>query len=334
MSKSAKGSQHTTQRAGQKARKKASVVKKPKIHAANAKIRKKPEYKSFRLHKSVKRPDLALPSWFAITKKAFKLLRANRKQVVMFLVVYGLLYLVFVRGIVSPVDIDAVKEEVRTVTGGGSSVTTNVTVMSLLFESAFSAGTGVAGLYQTVFILTSSLALIWLFRQQQSGAIVSLKDAYYRGMYPLVPFVLVFMVLVFQALPAVIGNFLFSTVITGGLAVTAFEQLIWILFLITTLLLSFYMISSSVIALFIVTLPEMTPTLALRKAKGLVTFRRAHVLIRVVALMIVVGIMYIGFVLPSIFISTTLAQFALFFWTVAIVPFSVAYLFVLYRELL
>jgi len=94
------------------------------------------------------------------------------------------------------------------------------------------------------------------------------------------------------------------------------------------------MISASVIALFIVTLPEMTPMLSLKKAKELVTFRRANVLGKVMILIILVAIFYVSIVLPAIFVSAALAQFAFFFLTIFMVPFVVAYLFVLYRELL
>jgi len=212
-------------------RKKAKIVKDPKIIAADAKLRKKPEYKSFRLYKPVKRPDLAIPSWYAITKKAFKLLRANAKPIAWFFLIYGLLYLVFVRGVVSPVNIDSVRDQINDATGAAAStLVKNVTAMSVLFRSAISSGGDVAGLYQMLFLIASTLALIWLFRQQQAGNKVGIKDAFYRGMYPLVPFVLVVIMIALQTLPATIGNFLFTTVTSNGIAVTAFEQLIWVLF--------------------------------------------------------------------------------------------------------
>ncbi len=324
-----------TNKSKKSVRKKSGIVKSPKILSATAKIRKKPEYKSFRLHLPVKRPDLQIPSWFEITKKALKLIRANAKPIAWFFLIYGLLYLVFVRGVVSPVNIDSVRDEIDAATGtAASSIVKNVTAMSVLFQSAVSSGGEVAGLYQMLFLISSALALIWLFRQQQAGNKVSMKEAYYRGMYPLVPFVLVVLVIALQTLPATIGNFLFTTVNSTGIAVTAFEQLIWLLFFLSTLLLSLYMISASVIALFIVTLPEMTPMSALKKARELVTFRRANVLFKVIILLILVGLFYVGVVLPAIFISAILAQVVFFFLTVFIVPFVIAYLFVLYRELL
>lgn len=314
---------------------KKSVVKIPKILSSNAKIRKKPEYKSFRIHRPVKRPDLKISSWREITKKALKLVKQNARPLGWFFLIYGLLYLVLVRGITSPVDIESIKGEITDATGvGASSLITNITVMSVLFQSATSSSSDVAVLYQLMFLIASTLALIWLFRQQQAGNMASMKEAFYRGMYPMVPFVLVTLVIALQTLPASIGNFLFTTVNENGIAVSAFEQFIWVLFFAAMLLLSLYMISSSVIALFIVTLPDMTPMLALRKAKELVTFRRANVLGKVLILILIIAFFYVSAVLPAIFISAAVAQVVFFFLGVFIIPFSVAYLFVLYRELL
>ena len=54
------------------------------------------------------------------------------------------------------------------------------------------------------------------------------------------------------------------------IAIGALEKAIWWIFLGLTGLLSAYMISSSVFALFISTLPNMTPMKALRSARNLV----------------------------------------------------------------
>ncbi len=311
------------------------VVKKPRVRGPNAKGRKKPEYKSFKLHKTVKRSDIDVPSWRDITKKAFALIGANKKQIAWFLLVYGALYVVFVRGIVSPINVDLIKADIQEVRGdSGTALATNITVMSVLLQSIASTGGELASLYQVMFLITGSLALIWLFRQQQAGHTVTMRDAYYKGMYPLVPFTLVFVVILLQFLPALLGNILLTIVITGGIAVTAFEQLIWVLLFFALLVLSLYMVSSSLIALFIVTLPDMTPMRALRKAKRLVTFRHGSVLRKCVALVFVLGLLFVGLVLPAVFISSIVAQVALLFVTVFTVPFAVAYLFVLYRELL
>ena len=112
------------------------------------------------------------------------------------------------------------------------------------------------------------------------------------------------------------------------------EQTLWLLFFLSTLLLSFYMIASSAMALYIVTLPEMTPMAALREARNLVRHRRFAVLRKVLAIALVVFAFIFVIVLPIIFIAPTLAEWMFFSITVLSIPLVNGYLFSLYRELL
>ena len=318
-----------------KSKKAVTVVKQPKIIDENAKIRKRPQYKSFRMHKRVKHHDPKLPSWWGITKKAFRLIKANKKNILKFFFIYGLFYFIFVRGFSSPVNIDDIRNSFDEIADSEvSALATNFTVFSLLIQSTTNAAGDIAGLYQMFFLVVSALALIWLFRQQQAGNKVTIKDAFYRGMYPLVPFIIIVVVIGLQTLPASIGNFLFKSVIDSGLAINTLEQTIWLLLFLGLLLLSLFMISSSLIALLVVTLPEMTPKIALKKAKELVEFRRFSILRKVLALCLVLVILFVSIVFPALFISASLAQILYFALTILVVPFAVAYLFVLYRELL
>ncbi|MCA9324388.1 hypothetical protein KC992_04795 [Candidatus Saccharibacteria bacterium] len=312
-----------------------NIVKKPKVVGDDVRVRKKPSYKSFRYHKRVKHPAGPLPGWWMVTKKALRLLNANRRNMLRFFFIYGLLYVVFVRGVSSPVSVQDIRDSFKDIGGeDASAVVTNFTFFSLLVQSTTSAAGDIQGLYQLFFLTVSVLALIWLFRQQQAGHEVSMKEAFYRGMYPLIPFSLVALVITLQTIPASIGNFLFSTVISKGIAINAFEQTVWLLLYLLLLLLSFYLITSSAIALFVATLPEMTPMRALKKAKELVKFRRFSVLRKIFALVILVLVMYTVIVFPLIFVSATLAQIIFYSLTILLVPFATAYLFVLYRELL
>lgn len=275
-----------------------------------------------------------MPSWYQLMKKAMRLLWANKKAILIFTLTYAVIFLVFVRGIVAPLDIDKIRDQITAYTSGTSSLSNNITIVGLMLHSAFTASGDVATIYQLLFLLSSVLALIWLFRQQQAGNTVSIKDAYYRGMYPLVPFLVIVAVIALQVLPSVIGNSLYSAVVRDGLAVTALEQVFWFLFFILLIVLSLYLVSMSLIALFIVTLPEMTPWVALKEAKLLVEHRRIAVLFNVIALLLILVSIYVAVVFPAIFISAALSQILFFLLTLLVVPFSVAYLFVLYRELL
>jgi len=312
-----------------------NIVKQPKINKPDAKLRQKPRYRSFRMHRSIKHNAPKLPSWWALLKKSWRLMKANKKQIAMFAVVYGLLNLLLVRGLSSPVDIQGIQESFRDIIGEESAgLASGFTAFGLLINAS-TQGTGeVAQMYQTILLIIASLALIWLYRQQQAGNSVTMKMAFYRGMYPLIPFVLVTLVIGLQLIPALIGNFLFTTVVSGGLAVGGLEQTLWLLFYISSLLLSLYMISSSSIALYVVTLPEMTPMMALRQARELVRFRRFGILLRAIAIILVVFALLFVIVLPVIFVAPALAQWMFFAITVLAIPLVNGYMFSLYRELL
>lgn len=318
-----------------KSTKTKSIVKQPKITPSDSKVRKQQKYKTFKLSKRIKHQDKPLPSWWALLKKAVALLVANKKQITIFILIYGLLYLVFVRGLNSPVETDGLQETLNELVGEETAaLATGFTNFNNLISSFAQSSSEVAQAYQTTLFIIGSLALIWLFRQQQAGNKVSIKMAFYRGMYPLIPFILVLIVVFLQLLPVIIGNFLLSTVISSELAVGALEKTLWFIFFGLTFLLSFYMIASSSIALYIVTLPEMTPMKALKQARELVRFRRFSIIRKGVAIILFCIFAVVVVVLPLIFLSPFVAEWTFFLMTVVALPFIHAYMFSLYRELL
>lgn len=318
-----------------KIRKKSNaVVKSPTIIAANAKLRKKPHYRSFRLHPIIKHPGPELPSWYQLTKKALLLLRANILQVALYMLVYATVFFLFVRGLIAPLDVGILRDQLKQYASDISNISNNISIVGFMLHSAFNASGGTSMTYEMTFLLLSALAFIWLFRQQQAGNKVSFKDAYYRGMYPLIPFLVVCAVIALQAAPAIIGSTLYGAVVRDKLAITSLEQVFWFLFFMLLIVLSLYLISMSFVALFIVTLPEMTPMVAFKEAHALVQYRRITVLFRVIALLFVLAGAYVALVFPAIFVSSALSQALFFLLTLFILPFSVAYLYIMYRELL
>ncbi|HMT18583.1 MAG TPA: hypothetical protein PKD20_02150 [Candidatus Saccharibacteria bacterium] len=318
-----------------KGKKTHQIVKKPEITREDVKVRKRPHYKSFRFHRAVKHPSGTIPSSRLIASKALRLMLANKVALLKFLIIFGLLYVVFVRGFASPVDIDEIRDAFDGVIAREiTSLATNITVAMLLVQSTVRAGGEVQGVYQSLFVMVGFLSLIWVYRQQQAGNKPTFKESLYRGMYPLIPFLLVFIVVALEAIPATAGNYLLRTVLDNDIAIGFTEQLVWVLLTLLLVLLSAYLMTSSIIALMIVTLPEMTPMKALRKAKGLVEFRRHIIMLRLVFIALVSLIFFVGIIFPLIFVSVILAQIVYFILTVLFLPFMAAYLYVLYRELL
>lgn len=316
--------------------KKNTVVKKAKVTREDARLREKPKYKSFRMHKRVKHHAPALPNSYKVMKKALRLMWVNKKPLLFFTLIYGALFLLFVRGIFNPINIGDIRFEIENTLGEGSgtSFEANRLVFGQLASTLASGLSGEQSIYQIMLLVIGGLALIWLFRQHQAGNDVSVRMAFYRGMYPLIPFLLIVYLLLLQLVPGVVGNFLYTTVVAGGIAVNGLEQFIWLLLYVSLLLLSFYLISSTTMALMIVTLPEMTPMMALRRARELARFRRFSLFRKILALLLFIGLFFIVIVFPALFITAWLAQGLFLLLSILTLPFAIAYLFVLYRELL
>lgn len=191
-----------------------------------------------------------------------------------------------------------------------------------------------AGVYQLILITITSLAFIWALRQVHAGHAVRIRDAFYSGMYPLIPFLLVLSVVVLQLLPFALGAAVYSIVVSSGIATTGLEQLLWAPLFILLALVSLYMMTSSVFALYIATLPDITPLQALRSARELVAARRFTVIRKIAFMPLALGVGTAIVVVPFIMIAPPLAPWALFIAALLSLPIAHSYMYVLYRELI
>lgn len=292
------------------------------------------QYKSLRLQKKIKHP-VRLPSVYGITKKATLTVWQHRTLFGGIIVVYGLLNLLLVQGIAGTSNISSLKDSLDQIfTGNFAQLSSAFGVFSVMLSSAGNSSSPTAGAYQFFLALIFSLALIWALRQVLAGQKIRIRDAYYRGMYPLIPFVLVLLIMGLQLIPMIIGSTLYNLVITQGIAVFAVEKLIWALLYALLALLSLYMLSSSVFALYIVTLPDMTPVKALRSARELVRNRRWTVVRKIVCLPIILLVAAGLVMVPIIIWLTPLAKWTFFILTMSVLLGVHAYIYTLYRELL
>lgn len=311
----------------------------PKRKTAQAAVKprrlKSAKYKTFQLQKRIKHP-VRLPNIWRLTEAAAFTLWRNKRLFIGITIVYGLLNLILVQGLASGTDIGSLKHELSQVfTGHFDSLASGLSIFVVLIGSAGNGSSQTAGAYQLFLGLIASLALIWGLRQVLAGnTAIRIRDTYYRGMYPLVPFVLVLLVVGLQLLPLVIGSSLYNTVISNGIAVYAVEKLLWGLLFLLLALLTFYMISSSLFALYIVTLPDMTPLKALRSARELVRYRRWSVLRKILWLPVMLLLIAVIIMLPIIIWITPLAQWVFFILTMFSLTAVHAYMYTLYRELL
>jgi hypothetical protein len=276
-----------------------------------------------------------LPSAYTLVKTAANTLWHNRRLFAGITLVYGLLNLILVQGIAGSNDVTSLKDTLDKIfTGHLGSLASGVSVFTVMLGSAGNSSSQTAGAYQLFLGLIVSLAIVWALRQVLSGAKLRVRDAFYKGIYPLVPFMLVLIVVGLQLIPLLIGSSIYSIVVTNAIAVSLVEKLLWDLLFALLALLTLYMLSSSLFALYIVTLPDMTPVKALKSAKELVKGRRWTVLRKIIALPVILLVVAGIIMIPIIIWLTPLARWVFFILTMSTLLALHSYMYTLYRELL
>lgn len=269
-----------------------------------------------------------LPNVVQLTRQTGRLLWVQRGMLSGITLVYGLLSLLLVRGLGAGVDVAQLRDQLSNQVAGSFAA-----YVQLLGNTADSANPS-AGSYQLILFIIATLALVWGLRRVMAGERVSVKNAYYRGMHPLIPFVLVVLVIALQLLPALIGMSVYQLVVLTGIAATTFEVVLWGFGALALALLSMYLVVPSIMALYIVTLPGMTPILALRTARRLVKGRRWTVL-RKMLFLPVVALLAAGIVMvPFILIVPAVAGWLLFALSFVGVATGHVYFYNLYQRLL
>lgn len=305
------------------------------VRTQKTRVKKQATYKSFRLARKIKPSGKPLPGIYQLFKQTIKLLLGNKKLFFGIIIVYILLSLLLVSGLSLFSDFFDTKNEIEeSLAGQISGLNAAVALLGVLITSASSPSSETGGVYQLFLSLIASLALIWAIRQVMAGEKIRIKQAFYQGLYPLVQFILVICVIILQLIPFLIGNFLLSTAITNSIAITALEKSLFIIIFLLLMLLSFYMVLSSVFAIYIVTLPDMTPMKALRSARGLVLHRRLSVALRILGLPILAILMFVVIILPLIYFLPFLAVLIFLILSGMMLYFFHAYMYQLYRSLL
>jgi hypothetical protein len=275
-----------------------------------------------------------LPSVFALLKQTLKLLLRHWKTFGMLVLMYGVLCVLLVQGSAAFTNSSASKGGFDMYAGDSSQVTAGLGLFTYLIGAA-GGGTSspTSGLYQIIFLVLFSLAVIWTLRQAYNGHAASARGGLYYGMTPLIPFLLVLSMICFQLLPLAFGALLYNILGSFGLIVGGVERVAWVVIFVVFGGVSLYFISSSLFALYIVTLPDMTPMRALRSARELVRNRRWTVLRKLLFLPLILFIIGCVLVMPFIIVAAPLVTAVFFMYTLLCIPLFHGYMYHLYRAL-
>ncbi len=245
--------------------------------------------------------------------------------------VYLVLSVLLVKGATIGANSNSLKQAVSTDSGVG----TGFLAYALLLSGSGNGSNQVSGVYQILLAVVVSLAFIWTFRQTlTSSTLPRIRDGFYRGMYPIIPVLLVLLVIGLQLIPMVLGTGLYSLVVSSGIASTLIERTFWGLAAGLLAAISVYLTISSLFAVYIAALPDVVPMQALRSARELVRFRRWIVLRKLLFLPAILTVVSMIIMIPLLLTLTGLASYVFFVLSILGLPVVHAYMYTLYRELL
>lgn len=307
----------------------------PKNNSSPAKVRKLKlaKYRTFRLSKPIKSTKPPLPSSWRIFKTSTKTITSNKRFFGVISLIYAVLSYIFIKAANSG---QSIGEMQSALTGSiENTATRSLTVYGVLLGNSTQVKNQISGIYQAIILIIISLAIIYGLRHIiMVKKRVTAKESLYKGMTALIPFILVLIVIGLELLPFGLGSGIYASVVSTGIAVTGIEQFLWQLFVISLGLLTFYMVSSSIFALYIVTLPDMKPIKALKAARELVRYRRMAVVRKLLFLALIIMVIMGVVIVPLIAFLPIAADIIFFFSTIAVLPFVHTYVYTLYRKML
>lgn len=281
---------------------------------------RKSPHKSFkRTYREDYRRELEVPGIMQHVFETFKILFKNWKIFLPFLVLIVVVN-VLVVGVMN--ESSYVRYQENLDSGEWAEASNMVKAGFLLVSSVVTGGlTGdageAAGVLQAIIFLTVWLVTIFLLRHIIAGNKIRLRDGLYNAMTPMISTLVVFLVAILQCVPIFIFLIALSAAIQTEFLATPFYALLFVGFSAVMIALSAYLLSSTLIALVAVSVPGLYPLQALSTASELMMGRRIKFIIRVVALIFAMIILWAVIMLPLILLDLSMRQFA---WTLN-VPF-------------
>lgn len=272
------------------AKKRSAVRKKPTIRSRVV-VRVK-AFLSRRPHRSFRRTrrrdyarSLKIPGYWAFTVEVVKVIRANWKSLAILTGIYALLSVVLL-GIGSQEAFTQLRETLNQ-TGAelfqgnwgevGKAGLLAVTVVSGRIAPQL---TEVQQVYTIILGLLAWLSVVWLIRQRLAGNKVKVRDALYNSGSPIIPTACIALVIVLQLLPVAVAVIGYSAASATGLLSNGIEAMLFWAAAAGLVTMSLYWLTSSMIALAIITLPGVYPLRALAIAGDMVVGRRLRILLR------------------------------------------------------
>lgn len=293
---------------------------------------KKQKYNSFQLQKRIRVQAKPLPSSWQLIKESLQFFKHHASVFLWIIMIHTFFYFVLVYGSAS-INVRELQDTLQTLLGTQANSIESTTAV---FGSVITAQTQREGaaIYNFLLFLIMSLATIWSIRRIVAGKTFLIRDAFYSGMRPAIPFIIILMVMFVQLIPFMVTSYVYTVGRGSGIFVSGVEDMLFFLLALTAGLLSFYWLTTSILSLYAVTLPNMYPLRTLRLTKKVTQFRRFLVFRRLIALPFIIALVFMFITLLAIRFLPQTSLWVVQLFPIFILPLIHIYLFKLYKSLL
>lgn len=308
-------------------------------------------HRSFRLtrRRDYKR-SLALPGYWMFAISVVRILHQNRNLFFPMACIY-LLFSVVVMGIASQENFTAMQEGIseagREMYEGDWSALGTAAILTISTVAGRVAPdlTESQQVYAILLGLLVWLTTVWLLRQRMAGHTVRLRDGLYSAGSPIVATLIVTVIVALQLLPVLLASIGHVAATNAGLLSGGVEAMLFWVVAGGLVTLSLYWITTSLLAMVVVTLPGMYPIRALRVAGDMVIGRRLRILLRLAWMFLLLLLFWVVVLVPIIFLDISLKSWLPALQWLPVVPLAIAvlttisviwissYVYVLYRKI-
>lgn len=309
-----------------------------------------------RPHRSFKRSQrrdytrsLKLPGYWAFTNQVRTILWQQKKLFIPLVLLYGTLSVVLV-GIASQDTYTQLGDTLREISGEvfignmGEIAKASLLLVSGVTGAASQELTTPQQIYAAIIFLFTWLTTVWLLRAILSGHKPRLRDGLYNAGAPILPTFLVGLLLLVQLIPVALAAIGFQAASSTGVLDGGIESMLFWICASLLASLSLYWMTSTFIALVVITLPGMYPMQAIKTAGDLVIGRRIRILLRLLWLFFTLAVSWLMIMLPIVLFDTWLkgiqpaikwlpiVPVALLIMSTLTLMWSASYVYLLYRK--
>lgn len=172
-----------------------------------------------------------------------------------------------------------------------------------------SSGKETNTIFFVLIFLILWLCTIFILRHRLAGHKIKLRDALYNAMTPMISSFVIFVIAVIQCIPIFFLIIVYSSAVQTDFLSTPFYALLFFIFAALMVILSGYLLSSSLIAFVAVSAPGLYPMKAMHAASDLMMGRRFKFVLRIIALLIIMALTWVAVMLPLIVFDLLMKNF-------------------------